>query len=139
MPWRHSAGGGFTDPGVRPWLPFGDLARYNVEDQRSDPDSMLRLARDLIALRRETPGLQAGSYRSLPAAPGAWAWSRGDRVVVAVNMADGESDVDGVSGTVRVGSDRRRDGEEVGGTLRLRGWEAVVIERSGLRVSSSRS
>ncbi len=50
MPWRDVAGGGFTDPGVVPWLPFGDLAACNVEEQRADPDSMLNLARDLIAL-----------------------------------------------------------------------------------------
>jgi alpha-glucosidase len=137
MPWRDSPGGGFSDPGAQPWLPFGDLARYNVEDQRSDRNSMLMLARDLIALRRETPGLRTGSYRSLPTTRGAWAWSRGDRVVVAVNMADGESVVDGVSGTVLVGSDRRRDGEEVGGTLRLGGWEAVVMEQDGLRGAGS--
>ena len=60
MPWRNVPGGGFTEAGVRPWLPFGDLAACNVEDQRSDPGSMLHLARDLIALRGATPDLQLG-------------------------------------------------------------------------------
>ena len=34
MQWRDVPGGGFTDPGVVPWLPLGDLARHNVESQR---------------------------------------------------------------------------------------------------------
>ena len=105
-------------------------AAGNVEDQRADPDSMLNLTRDLIALRRAVPDLHSGSYRTLPASAGAWAWSRGDGTVVVANMTDGEGRVEGVSGTVRIGSDRRRDGEAVEGTLQLRGWEAVVVERA---------
>jgi hypothetical protein len=50
--------------------------------------------------------------------------------VVAVNMADGDGAVEGIEGTVCIGSDRRRDGESVTGTLRLHGWEAVVVERA---------
>ena len=56
MPWRPGPGGGFTAAGVRPWLPLGDTEASSVERQRSDPDSMLHLARDLIALRRTTGG-----------------------------------------------------------------------------------
>ena len=37
MQWRDAPGGGFTDPGAEPWLPFGDLAASNVEAQRGDP------------------------------------------------------------------------------------------------------
>jgi alpha-glucosidase len=129
MPWRNSPGGGFTRPEVSPWLPFGDLSACNVEDQRNDPNSTLSLARDLIALRRATPALQTGPYRSLETSPGAWGWTRGDRIVVVVNMADGEATVDGISGRVRLSSDRHRDGERVEGDIRLEGWEAVVLER----------
>jgi alpha-glucosidase len=129
MHWRNMPGGGFTDPGVEPWLPFGDLSACNVEDQRNDPDSTLRMARDLIALRRQAPELQTGAYRSLDASPGTWAWSRGERIVVAVNMADGDGVVEGVSGRVRLGSNRRRDGGPVSGRIVMSGWEAVLVER----------
>ena len=64
MPWRPGAGGGFTEPGVRTWLPMGDPGHSNVADQRSDPDSVLNFVRDLIALRRATPDLQAGGSTS---------------------------------------------------------------------------
>jgi alpha-glucosidase len=129
MPWRDTPGGGFTDPEVQPWLPFGDLSAFNVHDQRDDPTSMLTLARDLIALRRDAPGLQTGPYRSLDAPRGAWVWSRGDRIAVALNMASEDVTVSGIAGTVRVGTDGRRQGRHLGDGIRLRGWEAVVVER----------
>jgi alpha-glucosidase len=129
MPWRNIPGGGFTEAGVEPWLPLGDAAACNVEDQREDPASILSLTRDLIALRRSRPDLATGPYRSLEASPGTWAWARGDRIVVVVNLTDGDGVVDGVSGTVLLGSDRGRDGDAVDGAVRLSGWEAVVVAR----------
>jgi alpha-glucosidase len=129
MQWRDGPGGGFTGPGVEPWLPFGDLTGWNVEAQRDDPASMLTLARDLIALRRATPELHQGSYRTLEVTPGAWAWSRDEGVVVLLGMSEGEGTLEGFSGTVLLGTDRRRDGEQVEGTLRVHGWEGVVAER----------
>jgi alpha-glucosidase len=128
MPWRNAPGGGFTAPGVRPWLPFGDLAAGNVEDQRGDPDSLLHLTRDLVALRRRTPDLRSGAYRSVESTPGTWAWSRGERTLVAVNLTDGPGSVDRVTGSVLVGTGRSRDGDAVAGTLQLRGWEGVVVD-----------
>ena len=79
MQWRTGPGGGFTAAGVRPWLPLGDVEGTNVESQRSDPDSMLHLARDLIALRRRSADLRLGDYRTLDAPDGVWAWSRGEQ------------------------------------------------------------
>ncbi len=129
MQWNDGPGGGFTDPGMQPWLPFGDLAAYNVDAQRDDGRSMLALTRDLLALRRATPELRRGAYRSLPVGPESWAWSRDDRVVVMAGMSDGDAALEGFSGRVLVGTDRRRDGERVGGALRVRGWEGLVAER----------
>ncbi len=128
MPWRNTPGGGFTEPEVEPWLPFGDLASCNVEAQQEDPGSMLTLTRDLVALRRSTPELQVGPYRSLATSPGAWAWGRGSRTLVMANMSDGEGRIEPVSGLIRLGTERRRDGTAVDGTLGLEGWEAVVVE-----------
>ncbi|HEX3979747.1 MAG TPA: DUF3459 domain-containing protein, partial [Acidimicrobiales bacterium] len=92
-----------------------------------DPGSMLHLARDLISLRRATPDLQVGSYRSRQSSPGTWAWDRGQGVVVAANMTEGSGVVEGVTGTVRLGTVRDRDGTSIKGSLRLEGWEAVVV------------
>jgi alpha-glucosidase len=130
MQWKDGPGGGFTDPGVEPWLPLGDTAAHNVADQRDAPDSMLTLTRDLIALRRSTVALHSGPYRTLTSPPGAWVWARGDRHVVAANLSDGEAVVDGITGTVLLGTDRGRDGTPVDGSVSLSGWEAVVVERA---------
>ncbi|MGD0882174.1 MAG: alpha-amylase family glycosyl hydrolase [Acidimicrobiales bacterium] len=127
MPWRDGPGGGFTRPGVEPWLPFGDLSACNVEAERGDPDSMLHLTHDLLALRRAEPDLTSGRYRSLEAPPGAWAWSRGDRLTVLAAMTSDGATLDGVTGTVVAATDRRRRGEAVDGVVRVGGWEAVVV------------
>jgi alpha-glucosidase len=128
MPWRDAPGGGFTEAGVAPWLPLGDLSACNVDEQRSDPDSMLHLARDLLAWRKDHPDLRTGRYRTVEATPGTWAWTRGRRVTVAATLSDAPGTVDGVVGTVRVATDRSRLGQAVDGTLELDGWEAVVVE-----------
>jgi alpha-glucosidase len=127
MPWRPVPGAGFTDAGVEPWLPFGDLLACNVEDQRGDPDSMLTLTRDLIALRSDRPEF-LGPYRVLEAPPGTWAWARGEGIAVMANMTDADAAFGGVDGPVLIGSDRRLDGRVAHGGLRLPGWSAVVVE-----------
>src|SRR5471030_429571 len=57
MPWSDVAGSGFTEPGTTPWLPVGDPAAGSVDGQRADPESVLTLTRDLIALRRQNRDL----------------------------------------------------------------------------------
>ncbi len=128
MPWRDVPGGGFTAPGVTPWLPLGDQTGANVEDQRADSDSMLHLARDLITWRKGQPDLRSGGYRTREASPGTWAWSRGRTITVAVALSDDPGVVHGVEGTIRIATDRSREGERIGGDLRLSGWEGVVVE-----------
>jgi alpha-glucosidase len=127
MPW--TAQGGFTRPGVEPWLPPGDPAAANVADQREDPGSVLRLARDLIALRRSRSDLALGSFEPVEAPEGVWAWQRGKATEVAVNTSDRPAKVD--VGEVLVGSVREREGER--GPLVLKPWEAVVAGREAAR------
>jgi alpha-glucosidase len=132
MQWDSEPGFGFSAPGVEPWLPYGDGATYNVARQRHDPGSMLSLTRDLIGLRDAIPELRDGSYRTLRTGrDDVWAWTRGERVVVACNMSDDDAVVDGVHGAVRVGSNRTRDGAAADGALTLSPWEAVIVFRPG--------
>ena len=88
---------------------------------------MLRFVRDLVALRRADEDLRLGSYRSLDAPPGVWAWRRGERVTVALNLGDEAKAVEGVEGTVAISTGRDRDGERVDGRLELAPWEGVVV------------
>jgi alpha-glucosidase len=132
MPWSNEPGGGFTPPGVEPWLPMGDPASCNVADQRRDPGSVLHLCRDLIALRRARPDLTTGAYDSIDAPDGVWAWRRGDHTVVAVNCSDAAAQADLGAGDLLLGTrprPGRRGGQPVGGPLDLEPWEAVVLSR----------
>ncbi len=128
MPWRDAPGGGFTAPGTRPWLPLSPTAHCNVEQQRSDARSMLRLTRDVIGLRKRTADLQTGRYATMASPAGVWAWRRGDRVVVVLNLRDDDSEVHGIRGQVCIGTDRGRDGDRFEDVLVLRGWEGVIAE-----------
>jgi alpha-glucosidase len=124
MAWSAVPGAGFTENGARPWLPFGDLAR-NVEAQRDDPGSTLHLVRDLIALRRGRADLRDGAYETLPAPTGAWAWRRGERTFVALNLSDAPVTVE-LDGTVLIATDRALDGAQFDGTLAP--WQGVVVD-----------
>ena len=125
MQWSPEPGGGFT-AGPSTWLPLGDVAACNVSDQRRDRASTLWLVRDLIALRRQRPDLQAGAYATLSTPAGAWAYRRGERHAVALNLSDTPVIVEGAAGTVLVATDRARDGAGFDGALRP--WEGVVVE-----------
>jgi alpha-glucosidase len=89
MQWADAPGAGFTSG--EPWLPIGaDAASRNVAAQRSDPASLLRLYRDLIALRRRTPALHAGDWRALDAPDDVLAFERragASRARVALNFS----------------------------------------------------
>ena len=128
MHWTAEANGGFTGEGVTPWLPLGDTVAINVERQRADPGSILRLTRDLLALRRATTDLGSGSYETRPAPDGVWAWRRGERHVVAVNLTDEAASLADIDGCVVFATDRAREGERVKGSANLQAWEALVIE-----------
>jgi alpha-glucosidase len=135
MHWSPGPGAGFSQPGVEPWLPYGDYAKCNVADQRHDPGSTLSLTRDLIGLRDALPDLRAGAYATLPASDDrVWAWQRGERTVVACNISDEPVDVEGVgTGTIRISTNRARDDERVDATLRLAPWEAAIVLLDGER------
>ncbi|HVJ96628.1 MAG TPA: alpha-amylase family glycosyl hydrolase [Acidimicrobiia bacterium] len=131
MHWTAEDGGGYSDAGVEPWLPYGDYKAINVADQRHDPDSMLSLTRDLIGLRDAIPDLREGSYNTLKgSSDDVWAWQRGDRTVVACNMSDEPAELPNAGpGSIRVSTIRARADERVDRALSLAPWEAVILWR----------
>lgn len=129
MHWNREPAGGFTRPGVEPWLPVGDPASCNVADQRDDPGSVLHLCRDLIALRRARPELGSGPHVAVDAPEGVWAWRRGDTTLVVVNCSDASTEAGLGAGEQLLGTRPERNGQLVGEPLRLEPWEAVVLAR----------
>jgi alpha-glucosidase len=101
MPWN----GAWSDP----WLPLTADVKP-VADQRDDETSFLSYCRRLIAQRRASPDLLEGSYETLPAPDGVWAFRRGDRTSVAVNLTDEAVEF------------------KLGGRRRLEAWEGAVYD-----------
>ena len=131
MPWSSRPGASFTEAGVEPWLPFGNVAACNVEDQRCDPTSVLSFCRDLIALRGALVDLRRGDYASIEAPSGVWAWRRGESVVVALNLSERAVELAGIDGSIRLGTRRERDGETVDGSLALGPNEGAIVVLDG--------
>jgi alpha-glucosidase len=127
MPWSAGPGAGFTAPGVEPWLPFGAAPGVSVAEQALDPGSPLHLVRDLIALRRAEEDLRGGAYAQVAAdAGGLWAYRRGGRFLVALNLGAADASVD-AEGTIAIATRRDRDGEAVAGSLALGPGEGAVV------------
>ncbi len=81
-----------------------------VAAQRRDPDSFLSRCRELIARRRSSHDLLAGTYQTVPSPPGVWAYRRGEGTVVAVNLSKEPAEID------------------IDGKRRLAPWEGVLLD-----------
>jgi alpha-glucosidase len=132
MPWANRPGGGFTEAGVRPWLPMADPADCNVADQDADLDSTLAFTRRAIACRRANVDVALGDYRSLPAPEGAWAFRRGQSTTVLLNLSDtaqefSDLDANDVIGPVVLSTDRTLEGTVSSGAPTLGPWSGAVI------------
>ena len=91
MQWDSSAKAGFTTGG-KPWLPIPpSAAKYNVEAESKDPDSIFNAYKRLLALRKTEQALRDGSQESInDNDPNVFAFLRksGDAaVLVALNMS----------------------------------------------------
>jgi alpha-glucosidase len=126
MPWSDAPNAGFCPPDVEPWLPLGDDA--SVEVQRRDPQSMLSLYRALLALRRATPALTDGAYRTVFAGEASFAYLRED-VLVALNLSAEPQAVPlgPLAGRVRLSSHLDGREDDVRGEVRLRAAEGVIV------------
>jgi alpha-glucosidase len=128
MQWSSAGGGGFTSGSASAWLPLGDVRACNVADQKEDPSSTLNFCRDLIAFRKGAPELRRAVLEPFASGPAPWAWKRGDRYLVAINMSEESCRLDDVEGRVAVST--RRDERDVSSALELSPWEAVIVDRS---------
>ncbi|WP_255196342.1 alpha-glucosidase [Halorarius litoreus] len=90
MQWDASEHAGFTDG--EPWMPTNDnYEQLNVEEERTDPDSVWHYYRELIDLRHERNVLVYGDYKDqLPDDEAVWAytrWSGEENLLVVCNFA----------------------------------------------------
>jgi alpha-glucosidase len=121
MPWDGSPGGGFTGPGVTPWLPLGNPPLGTVADQRHDAGSVLSWCRELLALRRTELGGGVARFENLTVADGQWTYRAG-ALVVAANFTGQPAAMPAEAGEVLLRSGPAADAPA--GVLRP--WEGVI-------------
>jgi alpha-glucosidase len=134
FPWNGAAGAGFTT--ARPWLRFGnDVALRNLAVQREDPYSLWTLYRDMLAIRRASVALTAGSFRLTHESDAVLVYERsgeGETVLVALNFSADEAPLP--EHAARAGDDLLLStigAPGVGDAERLRPAEARVWRRRG--------
>ncbi len=128
MQWSPAEGAGFTQPDVRPWLPFGDNRGRNVADQAQDRSSVLSLCRELLELRHQHlhPGIAA--YEELPAADEQWVYRSGD-LLVAANFSDQTTRSNAPpADVVRSSLETEKTNSAGGAGLELQPWEGVILK-----------
>jgi alpha-glucosidase len=133
MQWDATPNGAFTTGD--PWLPVNpETSAVNVEAQRRDPDSIFELYRTLIRIRRASPALRRGEYRTLPNLPDqVYGYERefgAERWFVFLNFGDAIATIDtGERARVRLSTDCTREigPEQVTGTIHLRPEEGILV------------
>ncbi len=94
MPWKDEIMAGFTK-GKEAWLPVDPRQRgLAVEKQEKLAESMLHTTRALVALRKASAALSAGSFRVIEAKGGLLVFDReadGERVRCAFNFANAQA------------------------------------------------
>lgn len=124
MIWQPGPGHGFTQPGVEPWLPFGQ-GRTSVAEQRVDPRSVLSWCRDAIKLRAGHEDLMGGDQVLLESAEHVLAWRRGAGTTVAANLSPEPATVSMPDSEILLASDGVRPARSTSSAI-LPAWGCVV-------------
>ena len=101
MQWDASPNAGFSAEGVKTWLPLANnYQEANVANQLLDKNSFLTFFKVLLALRKTSPALSIGDYRSLDTKSAdnqsCFVYERqseNQRLLVALNFSDQEQQV----------------------------------------------
>ena len=118
---------------MEPWLPLGDDWRVRiVENLHGDDGSIYNLYRRLIAVRREHPALQLGSYCAVQAQGDLLLYIREwrtERLLMALNLSGRSIPFahHQLKGEVIVSSRGDRDGYQIGASADLRAEEGLII------------
>jgi glycosidase len=93
MQWDASPQAGFTTV-TKPWLPIPPTsAKYNVETESKEADSIFNAYKRLLCLRKSEPALRDGVQVSIGDDPNVFAYLRkanDESIVVLLNMSDKE-------------------------------------------------
>lgn len=128
IPWDYRPPNyGFSS--VEPWLPApGDWGSRSVEALREKPDSILRLYREALEIRRSSYALKTGRFRWIDVPSGCLGFERdaGERVICITNFT-GETQRIAVEGSLLIAS--RPEVRLENGKLELPGDSSTWIHR----------
>ena len=134
MQWDASEYAGFSTED--PWLPVSDdYAARNVAVTIGDPHSILSLYHALLALRKDSPALQYGSYTPIDIlTEDCFIYRRetdSERFIIALNFTDAEktfSLADAGQGSIALSTYLDRKGEMILKDISLRPHEGLIIK-----------
>ncbi|MCK4977793.1 MAG: DUF3459 domain-containing protein [Anaerolineales bacterium] len=134
MQWDASEYAGFSTED--PWLPVSDdYAARNVAVTIDDPHSILSLYHALLALRKDSPALQYGSYTPIDIlTEDCFIYRRetdSERFIIALNFTDAEktfSLADAGQGSIALSTYLDRKGEMSLKDISLRPHEGLIIK-----------
>jgi alpha-glucosidase len=131
MQWDNGPGGGFSS--ADPWLPMGNTSERNIDQQRSDPFSLLSLYHQLISLRRREPALRLGAQQPLRCGNDIVAYERvleKTRIAVVLNTVDEPRLWWPGEGTLLLSSYLDRGEMPLDASMLLRKNEGLIIRRA---------
>jgi alpha-glucosidase len=134
MQWDATRYAGFS--AVDPWLPVSeDYTQRNVAVMEKDPNSILNLYHQLLALRKESTALQYGSYAPIELlTENCFIYRREtdrEMFIIALNFSDEEqifSLADTGSGTIALSTHLDCEGEISLKDISLRPNEGLMIK-----------
>jgi len=139
MQWSAGPNAGFTSA-AQPWLPIPPGARArNVDIESRDPSSILSFFEEAVRLRRASPALLDGDYRTLGDDPRVLAYRRrvaSQTMIVVLNMSSHAAavrlDPSGWGGetelVLRMSSARAQGARVNAARISLAPYEAAVLE-----------
>ena len=129
MPWDGGPNAGFTQG--TPWLPLnGDCEKRNVAAMQGEKTNILHLTRDLLALRRAEPALNAGGYGLIESRSDLLIYERifgQRRLMIVLNMSASAQHTPVPAYELMLSTCRDRGGERADKLLRLRPHEGVIL------------
>lgn len=141
MQWSNAMHAGFST--VEPWLRVDKrYPRYNVQQQRENPFSILNLYHELIALRNKEPALSRGTYTPIQSNDQYMAYQRdssdGDSFFVMLNLSSRpwryRQDPSQLrNGIVEISTSPELKGMAIREQIYLTGDEGIVARLSGVK------
>ena len=130
MRWDRSINSGFSVG--EPWLPMEPPSGRNVQSQRNERHSLLRLYRSLMKLRQNELALTIGSYRPLRSTNDILRYERtfdGTTLLIALNLVHQPRKLDECPrSTLLLSTKLDGDCDETDGPMLLRADEGVVLK-----------